>query len=212
MLSKRLTVEIALREIIGLSVLNVVTNKLEIDFILDIGHHNEGTDDTLATAGRHGGRNTSVPDVPRAGHESTRRVRSHRQQESLIVVDDGASLNLPIGLVRIAQVVVDSLDAVQRVESELAILTGRSSHTGVDRMRVSNVAAAETVGADTTLTVLYTNVSFGRDTRQKAMSPYGNSRAHIPGMVYPGRRKGSRPKRWTPAMKRRPRSKQRKGP
>lgn len=92
-----LTIKDTLEIEVGLSGSQFGTDELVIDFILDIGQKNEGSDDTGVAGRLQLGGNFSVPDVVVVGDEGSHGVLGHGQ-EQLTVVDESLSARDPVRL------------------------------------------------------------------------------------------------------------------
>ena len=82
------------------------------------------------------------------------RIRRHRQQNALVVVDDRRARADPVGSAHVAQVLRIGCNAIERGEFVVGALADRGGHAGVEVEGVPRVATTETVCAGTTLPVL----------------------------------------------------------
>ena len=145
------TVGDALGVEVGLHVRRVDADPLKVDLVLDIAHKDEGGDDALALRRRCLGAYLAVPDVVCRGQQSANRALGHGQQRRLLAaavgVDGGRALRLPVDLGGVAEVLVDRLHVVERVERIRARLAHGAGHTRVERVRHKRVTPAEAEGA-----------------------------------------------------------------
>jgi hypothetical protein len=143
---------------VGLHVGSVDTNPLKVNLVLDVGHENEGSDDTLALGGGELGANLAVPDIVRGREQCADGALGHGQEGRLLAtagvrVDGGGALRLPVDLGGVAEVLVDGLDIVEGVERVGAGLAHGAGHARVERVRHERVAAAEAEGAYTAVAI-----------------------------------------------------------
>jgi hypothetical protein len=152
------TVGDTLRVEIGLHVAGVDANPLKINLVFDIGHENEGRDNSLALGGGQLGADLAIPDIMGRGEQCADSALSHGQESRLLAVawirvDGGHALRLPVDLGGIAEVFVNGLDVVERVERVFGRLACRVGHARVERVRHERVASAEAEGTDTTVSI-----------------------------------------------------------
>lgn len=149
----QLTVGDTLRVPVGLRIANVIADELEIDFVLDVGHHDESCDDTLALAGGHGGTDLAVPHVEGRGQQGADSAFGHGQSNTARGVLDGVALRLPVDLGVVAQVVVDGLNVLEVGELVVTALADRVGHAGVEIGGHGGIASTQAEGADTAVAV-----------------------------------------------------------
>lgn len=124
----QLTVSNSLVVVIGLSILNIVADKLKIDFVLHVAHQNERCYNTLALTRSHCHTDLSVPDVVRAGEESADCAWRHGKQQGVaVVLYDCAGAN-PVGLAGVSQVSGVRHNIVKRVKLVVRALASWSCH------------------------------------------------------------------------------------
>lgn len=146
---------------VGLHVANVNTNPLKIDLVLDVRHENEGRDDTRALRCAQLGADLAVPNVVCRCEKCANCALRHSQQSRFlsgagVCVDSRRALRLPVNLGGIAEVLVDALDVVERVESVGAGLARGAGYARVEGMRHERVTTAEAEGAYTTVAIYCT--------------------------------------------------------
>jgi hypothetical protein len=139
-------------------VASVNTNPLEINLVLNVRHENEGCDDTLALRCAQLGADLAVPYVVCGCEQCADCALGHCQESRLLSaagvgVDRGCALRLPVDLGGIAEVLVDALDIVERVERVGARFAGRAGYARVEGVGHERVTTAEAEGADTTVAI-----------------------------------------------------------
>lgn len=175
---------------VGLDVAGVDTDPLKVNLVLDIGHEDEGRDNTLALGSGCLCANLAVPNIMCRGQQCTDGALGHGQESRLLAVagvgvDGGHALRLPIDLGRVAEVLVDALDGRERVEAVCAGLADGAGHTRVERVRHEGVAASEAEGADTAITVHWQAVSEATTRKQRGRGTHASSMAHLAGSGCP---------------------------
>lgn len=138
--------------IVGLSSLSVDTDELEIDFITNIGHHDERGNDTSTLTGSHARTNLAIPNVMSGRQQSADGVLSHSQEKSIIVYQR-LSARDPVDAIIIAKVLVETCNIIERLEGVVLVLAGCRRNTRVKRIREERVASTEAVRANTALVV-----------------------------------------------------------
>lgn len=143
---------------VGLHVASIDANPFKVDFVLDVGHENESSDNTLALGGGGLCANLAVPDVVGGGEQCSDCALSHGQEGRFLAaagvcVDGGHALRLPVDLGGIAEILVDGLDVVQRIQFVGARLADGVWHARIERVRKQRVASAETKSAHTTVAI-----------------------------------------------------------
>lgn len=116
---------------------SIDTNPLKVNFVLDVGHENEGGDDTLALRRGKLGADLAVPDVVCRGEQSADGALSHGEQRrglsaAGVLVEGRHALGLPVDLGGIAEVLVDGLDIIQRVHLVFGRLAGGAGDARVE--------------------------------------------------------------------------------
>jgi len=149
----RLTVGDTLRIPVRLGVVDVGTDKLKIDFVFDVGHHDEGSNDTLALAGRQSGADLAVPYVKGRGQQCANGAFGHGKSNTTGAVLDGISLRLPVDLGVVTEVLVNGLDIVKVVELVGALLAHRVRNAGIKVGRHGRVASTQAESTDTAVSV-----------------------------------------------------------
>lgn len=177
----RLTVRDSLGVVVGLGRFRVHADKLEINLILDVGHHDEGGDDTGALAGGHGCRHPAVPDLVGARDERAHSVRRHCQQDRFAAVLDRLSAVHPVGLGGVAEVFGVLLHVGERVQLVVAALADRCWHAGIEREREERVASTETIGTDTTLAILWIDCQWKLFRCTNTVQTHESSKASLRG-------------------------------
>lgn len=135
--------------------LHVGAHKLEVDFIFDIRHHNERRDDAIALAGGESRGNLAIPHVVTAGEERADSVRSQGEKDSFIVVDKWRALRHPVRARRVAEILADIRDAVERCELVVGGHACWVRYAGCEIVGVDGVATAQAVRAYAALSVRY---------------------------------------------------------
>jgi hypothetical protein len=143
-----------LRIVVRLHMVDVDTDKLKVDFVLDVRHENEGCHHTLALGSGHLGAHLAVPCVVVGRQQGTRGALGECQEQRLVLVDDRLALGLPVDLGGVAEVGIDGLDIVEVLEGVGGGFAEGVGHARVDVVRVDDVAAAQTEGSHATLAVL----------------------------------------------------------
>jgi hypothetical protein len=92
--------------------LQINTNKLVINFILDIREQDESSNHTSSSASLELGLHISVPHVRGACEQRSDTVRGH-SKENVILVGDWLSAGYPIGLCRVSKIFGVLLNIVQ---------------------------------------------------------------------------------------------------
>lgn len=165
-----------------MSIVYVVADELEIDFVLDVGHHDEGGNDTLALAGGHGGANLAVPYVEGRGQQRADSALGHGQGNTTGRVCDRVALRLPVDLGVVTEVLVDGLDIVQALEVVVAALADGVGYAGVEGGGHCGIASSQAEGAHTAVAVDCISQYCWRGTF--GWSTYGRSRACQTGSGY----------------------------
>jgi hypothetical protein len=124
---KSLTIGNALEVVVGLGRVEVNTNPLVVDLVLDIAEQDKGRDNTGAAGCLHAGLDVAVPHVPRRGEDGADRLGRHGEQ-GVVAVQERLALADPVGLVRVAQILADVPVAVERVHLVDLVLAYRGRH------------------------------------------------------------------------------------
>lgn len=144
--NKRLTVCDTLVVVIRLGLLELDTNVLIIDLVLDIRQQDECRDHTLPPTRLKPRLDISVPHIPRRCEHRAHRARRHRQQQR-VLVRHRIPIHDPVGLGRVAQVLGFRRDSRHVLECPRLVLTHRRRHARVEAEGGEGVAAAEAVCA-----------------------------------------------------------------
>lgn len=72
--------------------LHIGAHKLEVDFILNIGHHDECCDDAIALAGCESRRDLAIPHEMCARENGAGSVRGQGEKNGLVVVGERRAL------------------------------------------------------------------------------------------------------------------------
>lgn len=149
----KLTVRDALEVPVGLRSAQINTNKLIINLVLDVGQQDESSHHTPATARLELGLDIAIPHVLGRRQHSSDAVLGHGQQHVAVKVS-GLSLGHPVGRGRVAEVIANVGDAAEVLVKghRLGLAHGRG-RARVERKGHSGIAAAEAVGANTTLAI-----------------------------------------------------------
>lgn len=147
-----LTDGVCLVVVVCLDGLEVGADELEVDLVLDVGEQDECGDDAVAARGLHPGLDVAVPHVDGGGQDGAGLVGGHCQ-EDVVLVDEGVAGRDPVGLGRVAEVLLDGLDAVKRVHGQGAGLADGLGDTAIEAEGEARVAAAEAVCANSTLAI-----------------------------------------------------------
>lgn len=118
----RPTVRDSLEVIIGLNIVKIGTNKLEVNLVLDIRKQDESCHHTLATATLHFSGNLAVPDVVVVGEQSADGAIGHGEEKVAILGQRLTAVH-PIGLASISQVLGVDGNVVQVVPGVGLVLT-----------------------------------------------------------------------------------------
>lgn len=149
-----LTVSNSLEVIVCFRGAQISTDELEVNLVLDVGHENERSNDTLSTAGLHPGSGLAVPHVVVVGHQGADGIRGHRQQQ-ITARAQSLTTRKPVILVRITEIFRIWYHVVKVVPLVRAALADGGRDTGFDREGGEGVTTAETICANTALTVDY---------------------------------------------------------
>lgn len=155
-----LTICNTLEVVVGLNRVQIDTNPLKVNFVLDITKQDEGGNNTSAPRALDPGLDIAIPHVGRGGQHSADRLGRHGQQ-GMAVVQEGLSLANPVHLARVAKVFADVLVPVERVHLVGFVLAYWRRDAGVDGEGHARVAAAETECANAAL-VVFCDASFRR--------------------------------------------------
>lgn len=134
--------------------LQIDPNKLKINLILDIAHHDKRGNHARPLRARHSRTDLAVPHIMRAHEQRPHGIRRHRQQQTLVLVRDGRTAADPVALTRVAQVLRVRYHVVEAIEFVVARLAHGCRYARVEAVRVSRFTAAEAVGAYAALAVL----------------------------------------------------------
>lgn len=155
MVRGQLTVWNALEIPVGLRSAQVHAHKLVVDLVLDVGQQDKGRHHAAAAARLELGLDVAVPHVLGRRQHGADAVLGHGQQHITVVVG-GLALGHPVGRGGIAEVVADVGNAGQLgVEGHRLGLAHGLRDTRVEGKGHSGVAAAEAVGANTTLAIFW---------------------------------------------------------
>lgn len=149
-----LTVQNSLEVVVGLDVLQIGADKLQVNLILGVGQEDKARDDTSATAALDLGGDLSVPDVVVVGEEGADAVLGHVDVQ-VAVLHLGKAAVGPIGLGGIAEVL-----SIEAGIVEVVPLVGGALADGFGGARVNGegsqrVTAAETEATSSTLAVFW---------------------------------------------------------
>jgi len=114
--------------------LHVHADEFEVDFVLDVRHHDKGCDHTGALAGGQCRRNLAVPNVTCAGEKRADRVRGHGEKDGLIIVGQRVAAGHPVGARWVSEVLGNVHDIVERGELVVGAHAGRIRDTGAEVM------------------------------------------------------------------------------
>lgn len=150
--NESLTVQDALPVVVGLNVIQVVADKLKINFVLNVREQDKSRHDTFATATLYLTLDLAIPDVVVVCEQSAHAVLGHGEDQ-VAILNLGETAVDPVGRRRVAKIL-----GVQRSTVEVVPLVGlafanRLGHAGVQTERLHGITAAETVSASSTLAI-----------------------------------------------------------
>lgn len=139
--------------VVRLCVLDVDADKLEVDLVFYIAHHDECGYDAFALTCCHRRRYLAVPDVVCCCEQRADGVGRHGQEDGLILVCYRLPAGHPLRLARVAEVSGIGRDVVEGVEIVVLALADGIRDAGLEGVGEEGVTAAEAVGAYTALSV-----------------------------------------------------------
>jgi hypothetical protein len=146
-------VEHSLPVVVGLNSVDIGTNKLVIDLILDIGEENEGRNNTLQVRRLEGCGNLTIPHVVGGGEHGSDRVLGHGQKQTVVLLNQVTGVD-PVEVLGVSEVLSVLCDSIHGSELALSLLADGHGHTGLELEGRLGVTASEAVSAGTTFTVL----------------------------------------------------------
>lgn len=150
-----LTVWDALEIVVGLRDVQLGTDPLVIDLVLDVAQQDKCRHHARILARLDRGLDVAVPHVDRRRQNRTAAVGGHRQEHVPVAVDHRRALGHPVATCRVAQVVADVYDVVKGVHRHgLGRAHGRG-HTSIERIRRTGVAPPQAVCADATHAIFW---------------------------------------------------------
>lgn len=157
---RRLTVRDTLVIIIRLRRLEVNTNILIINLILNIRQQNKRRHHPLPPSRLKPRLHIPIPHIPRRRQHRAHRTRRHRQQQR-ILIRHRVPIHHPVRLGRVTKVLRFRRDPRHILECVCLVLAHRRRHARVEPEGGEGVAAAEAVGALTAVAV-FCGLSAGR--------------------------------------------------
>jgi len=152
------TIRYSLEVVVRLGLLQFHTDKFVVNFVLDITQKDKRRDHAFASARLHRSRDLPVPHIVAARHHRSDGLRRHRQQ-NLVLISQRLPIYHPVRFGSISEVLRFVGNAIETCELVIIRLADGRWDTRVERIGGEWVAAAETVGTDTTFTVLCISTS-----------------------------------------------------
>lgn len=100
----QLTIRHTLPVVVTLRIGDILSNKLEINLILDIAHQNESSHNTLSLRCSHRRADLAIPDVVCARKQCSDCAGCHGEQDRVLVVWHHCPRADPVRLARVAKV------------------------------------------------------------------------------------------------------------
>jgi len=134
----------ALPVVVSLSVVHVVTNKLVVDLVLDVGQEDDVADNATSARSLQTNGHLAVPEVVRTGDSGGTGLLEHLNAQSVVISASDVTEVAERVLLGVTQVLGIGGQAVSAVEGVVAVLVDRHGHTRARGVRVTSITAAQT--------------------------------------------------------------------